>query len=353
MPSPKGITAVVAIVLLLMMTVGAAGMAYVFMSGLQQKTQESASGGIESLTESTSSCISVDSVYGNKVYLKNCGNGVITGNSLLVYMDGAPINATMSPATITKGEVGAVNLSGIWSLSYDAHMLKIGNGLAQITQRVVAEPRKDDAAGIWRFEDGNGNKANDDSGNNNVGTLLPTGSEPIWTSGKYGSALQFDGVNDYVDAGNGASFSVTQLSIGLWIKTPATINCGGACYRNLISKQGVDRDYNFYTYSSDGIKVSSLHFSSARFGSSFYSLSQPFEPNTWHYLTLTVDSTGLQKYYYDGNFLNSYQGTAGNANNNYPLWVGKADNLWNGVIDEVRIYNKALTPDETVNLRAA
>jgi len=55
--------------------------------------------------------------------------------------------------------------------------------------------------GHWTFNEGAGTTASDSSGNNNTGTLI---NGPIWTTGKIGQALDFDGVNDYVDLGGGA-----------------------------------------------------------------------------------------------------------------------------------------------------
>ncbi len=54
--------------------------------------------------------------------------------------------------------------------------------------------------GCWMFDEGSGTTAFDSSGNGNDGTLvLADGAvSPAWVSGKYGSALSFDGVDDYV-----------------------------------------------------------------------------------------------------------------------------------------------------------
>jgi len=68
----------------------------------------------------------------------------------------------------------------------------------------------------WDMDEGSGAKINDQSGNHNDGTI----SGATWTSGKYGSALQFDGVNDYVDCGNDASLNITSaITIEAWVKT--------------------------------------------------------------------------------------------------------------------------------------
>ncbi|OHA24320.1 MAG: hypothetical protein A3D50_02195 [Candidatus Taylorbacteria bacterium RIFCSPHIGHO2_02_FULL_44_12] len=73
--------------------------------------------------------------------------------------------------------------------------------------------------GHWKFDETSGTMASDSSGNNNTGTLT---NGPTWTTGKIGGALNFDGVDDYVDMGIGsATESIgggSAVSVSLWIK---------------------------------------------------------------------------------------------------------------------------------------
>ena len=198
-----------------------------------------------------------------------------------------------------------------------------------------------DLVGEWRFDETAGTEAKDSSGYDNDGNLV---GDPQWVDGIFGKALNFDG-NDHVAIAHSSAFDLSQLTIELWIKTPSDF--GGDGYRALVVKQGADRDYNFYARSYlDGTRTTHLHFSSARWGSSITLLPEPYDPNTWHHVAITVDSTGLEKYYSDGVFLEQHQRDPAVADNDYPLWIGKADNLWNGTIDEVRIYNHALPSAE-------
>ncbi len=197
----------------------------------------------------------------------------------------------------------------------------------------------DSLVGEWTFDDGT---AKDTSGNGNNGTI--NGATPV--DGIIRRALSFDG-NDYVEALHSSNFDLKELTIELWIKAPSSM--GGIVYRALLSKQSTvvnDRDYNFYTYSTDGIKVTRLHFSSHRFGSSSYNLPSAYNPNTWHYVAFTINLSAKYNYYSDGVNFASGTGIVGNANNDYPIRIGRADNYWNGTIDEVRVYNRALTSAE-------
>src|SRR5690606_2225 len=151
--------------------------------------------------------------------------------------------------------------------------------------------------------------------------------------GRIGQGMHFGGSSShYIEAPHSADLDVTALTLAMWIKTPPTMNWSPTCYRALISKQGqgLSRDYNLDTYTSNGETVTRMHFSSAEFGSHAYDLPEPFDPNTWHHVAVTVDSNGDTAYYADGAQFASTVRAPGEASNNYPLWIGRADNSWNG-----------------------
>ena len=202
--------------------------------------------------------------------------------------------------------------------------------------------------GLWSFNgtDISGTTAYDRSTNANNGTIY--GATKV--AGKVGQGLYFDG-SSYVEAAHTASMDVTALTIAMWIKTPTSL-CGGVtCYRALLSKQGADRDYNLYTYSSDGTNITHMHMSSARFGVTMPALTTAYKPGEWHHVAFTVDASGNYVHYSDGVSFASGAITAGaNANSNYPIWIGRADNYYNDIIDEARVYNRALSASEIKQL---
>jgi hypothetical protein len=68
----------------------------------------------------------------------------------------------------------------------------------------------------YAFDEGSGTTVADVSGNGDNGTLK---NGPVWTTGKYDSALSFDGVNDYVAIPNSSSLNIssTKLTLPLWV----------------------------------------------------------------------------------------------------------------------------------------
>jgi hypothetical protein len=74
--------------------------------------------------------------------------------------------------------------------------------------------------GYWSFNDGTGTVATDFSGNGNTGSVI---GAPTWINGKRGTALSFDGNDDYIDVGDPSDGSLdfgtaTDFSISAWVK---------------------------------------------------------------------------------------------------------------------------------------
>ncbi len=90
----------------------------------------------------------------------------------------------------------------------------------------------------WNLDEGSGTIAHDSAGSNN-GTLV---NGPVWTTGKIGGALSFDGINDYVALSNFA-VSTNNGTIALWFKTSGDFSGNYGDMGYLISK---DRQYWSY-----------------------------------------------------------------------------------------------------------
>ncbi|MFZ3077063.1 MAG: archaellin/type IV pilin N-terminal domain-containing protein, partial [Candidatus Aenigmatarchaeota archaeon] len=177
----KGISAVIATVMLLMITVSLVGVFYVFSSTLASQTTSSGSAQASQLTAQLSMCMQVDNIIGNQITLRNCGKGVIENKSLVVTMDDIALDANTN--TIQEGNSSVVNVSGLWQVPFGKHSLKITNGAAVAQALVEIIPNPDGLAGSWNFDEGQGNAAYDTSGNGNIGTLTNMNTTGNTTSG--------------------------------------------------------------------------------------------------------------------------------------------------------------------------
>jgi len=189
------------------------------------------------------------------------------------------------------------------------------------------------------LSEGYGDRVWDRSQGQNNGTVYGA----TWVDGKYGKALSFDGVDDYAEVPDSPSLRIgTPFSISMWTyRTKSDINV-------LITKKVTGNRYNYYTYH----EAEYLRFFIADTDLNFYTCSV-VEPskNAWHHLTFVWDGTTMH-IYIDGVLANSvYVGTITlNDASGYNLFIGTwaADYAapFGGIIDEVCIYNRALSPEE-------
>ncbi|MBI4894662.1 MAG: hypothetical protein HY833_02925 [Candidatus Aenigmarchaeota archaeon] len=200
------------------------------------------------------------------------------------------------------------------------------------------------AAGIWRFDEGSGLNATDASGNGNTGTLL---SGPAWISNsscKYGGCIYFDGSNDYINAGNGTSLNINnKISLEAWIKSPGapSIDAG------IIDKGGYNT--NGYALTHAGTAGSDDHMIYfALQGNAAPKTRTVFNDNIWHHVVGTYDGS-VSRIYVDGIMESQYALSVTLNPNPTNLIMGARGgvaNFFNGYLDEVRIYPRALTDTE-------
>ena len=187
----------------------------------------------------------------------------------------------------------------------------------------------------YGFDEGSGTVVNDASGNGNNGTI----SGATWTtSGKYGNALTFNGTSALVTINNAPSLQLTSgMTLEAWVY-PTTVS---NVWRDVIYK-GNDNYYVEGTSSN-----SSLPAMRCTSGSPLYG-TLPLTVNTWAHLAATYDGATM-RLYVNGVQVASRAQTGAIATSTNPLQIG-GDSFYGqyfaGLIDEVRIYNQALSVAE-------
>ena len=176
---------------------------------------------------------------------------------------------------------------------------------------------------IWLFDDGEGNIATNSSGTHD-GEIV--GSQ--WTFGVFDDALEFDGVDDVVVVKDYPTFDISQnMTFMAWFRPTDTLT-----HRSFIVKHDA-----FYVGFSEQNRL--------KFGVQPNDISvESVDPigSRWYHLAVTFDAKTL-RIYINGQ-LNSV------LPHDVPMAPSEADLLigqgFSGVIDEVRIYNKALSENE-------
>ena len=170
---------------------------------------------------------------------------------------------------------------------------------------------------------------------------------PDWTEGKYGKALKFDGVDDYVEVPDSASLDFTHksITITLWVKTTHTVES----WHNLVIKDAGHCDAGtrgvILTYYNGLPGISS--------GDCSVLEGDYINDGNWHFVAGQVEDHGngtvTQRVFVDGVLSNQWTGT-GRRIENDSCNIQIPDHLFNGIIDEVRIWNKALSAEEISDL---
>lgn len=214
--------------------------------------------------------------------------------------------------------------------------------------------------GYWKFDDNSGTFGKDSSGRQNNATLkngtgmsCANGSCPAWMAGKYGNAIQLDGSNDYVDAGNSSDFNIiTDMTIAAWINL--SVGADGTIAAKMESSGGSDkRPYRLY-WSSNKInaQIGGDGSTTTLSGTATVTTGQ------WTHAVLTIN--GINASIYVNGQLDASSNVTGTRRTSIQNFTIGADydgvtlaNNFNGIIDDVRVYNQSLTPAQISSLALA
>jgi glucose/arabinose dehydrogenase/PKD repeat protein len=270
----------------------------------------------------------------------NTGSGTLsfTASDNATWLAVAPASGT-APATLTV----TATSTGLTPGTYSGSVTVTGAGATgspatiPVTLSVTAPPPPSTGlVGAWAFNEASGTGATDSSGAGNHGTL--SGATRT-TAGRYGSALTFDGVNDWVTVPDSASLDLTNgVTMEAWVRPTAL----GSTWRTVVIKeQPAQLSYALYANTSNTRPSVHVHTSSdvGLRGPSALPL------NTWSHLAGTWNALVMRLYVNGTEVANSpLVGTA--LTSNSPLRIGGTA-VWPewfaGQIDEVRVYNRALS----------
>ncbi|NJM96063.1 MAG: hypothetical protein HC800_01575 [Phormidesmis sp. RL_2_1] len=203
----------------------------------------------------------------------------------------------------------------------------------------------------WNFDETSGTQAEDSKGEN-TGTLTNMTNRQ-WTTGVVGGALAFDGVDDYVEIADSSALDITEtMTLATWIKADSF----GDGWTGLIVK-GQSGDAT--TYGLDLAWSGQLIFHAN--GGRSQGLSSHLTLGQWHHVAVTYNGSEVQ-FYIDGQLDASHQRNITFGTNNEALLLGAKLNtgsvsldaqFLDGEMDDVRVYNRALSADEIGQLADA
>ena len=208
---------------------------------------------------------------------------------------------------------------------------RIGDVIVDVFGRVTKRI-EDDVVGYWHFDEGTGISTADASGNGVYGTLQ---NSPLWqatSSCRSDRCLNFDGIDDYVSTGNLSSYA-DSVTVSAWIYHNASGN-----WDDIVA--GGCGDLLF------GFNNNNLNFG-GQCNDPFTSISYTTNINSaWHHVAGVYDGS-FASLYVDGVRVASST-KSGSFSSFAPSigGLGAGSENFNGRIDEVRIWSRALTADE-------
>lgn len=219
-------------------------------------------------------------------------------------------------------------------------ILVFGLALFPLATPIAAQATDDSLLARWAMDDTDPQQALDSSGNQRHGTRQ--GGIASASPGMIDDALFFDGTDDYIKIADDPGLDVVAgLTIALWLRPAALTNS-----TTLVSKDGAyELDFN-----RAGARVYSLRLGNAQRGRGL----TPLTLDAWQHVAVTWDGITV-RYYYQGNADGTGQCTGPLPNNTNDLGLGGrppsflsgiAQMLFSGGLDDVRLYNRALSAAE-------
>ena len=220
----------------------------------------------------------------------------------------------------------------------------------QVLSDTIRAQLSDSLVSYWSFNEGTGTDAKDMwEGNDGTLTNFDFDDDSGWRAGGEcvsGSCLEFDGTSDYVDCGNDNSLQFKTGTISLWLNIIDLIYQSDT---GIISKSLTSgwNGQNWKIFIEERQTIRFCIGDGLTYDWQQTSFLSP-ETNKWYYIVVTIDYTNNEdtsvKTYVDGIFKTSFIREGFHVGNNRSLKIGSdGSKYFNGLIDEVRIYNSAAT----------
>jgi hypothetical protein len=193
----------------------------------------------------------------------------------------------------------------------------------------------------YGFDEGAGSQLADASGNGHTGTI----SGGTWVPGRFGNALSFDGTSAFVDLGSLGTFYQSGFTLEAWVKKSGTKK-DAAVVGTWTSEGGggpmmwVDHIAGDYELTLGNVALSGY-------------LDSGTTPSVgqWQHIAATFDGT-TARFYVDGTEVanRTVTGSVGTSNTwRIGAYGSSPDGFFDGAVDDVRIYNHALSAAEIQN----
>jgi GH43 family beta-xylosidase len=247
---------------------------------------------------------------------------------------------------------GTPNLGIPLSLTTDIQVPSGEGGVPALTDTPTPTslPSQQDPITWYRFDESSGTIAADASGNAKTATL---NGGATWVAGQSGNAVSLSGSSQYVSAPAGLVSNLNDFTIATWVR----LNASGTWTR--IFDFGSSTSVNMFLTPTTGANLRYAITTGGNGAEQQINASSPLSAGAWHHLAVTLSGT-TGSLYLDGvqvgqnTSMTLRPSSLGNTGNN---WIGRSqyagDSYLNALVDDFRIYNRALSPAEVQSLASA
>lgn len=250
-------------------------------------------------------------------------------------------NSTNYQLTSAGGEsIAGTSSSGSYKLG-QGYVPTLENSLQVVTQQ-------NGLAAYYAFDEPTGTATYDESTNGYNGSLVGT---PNRVAGKLNGALEFTGATNYVNAGT-YSIGGSAMTVSAWVQgSPLSGEARIAAKSN--GQAESDHDWMFGLGAGAGAtETLRIRLKTGGVTSTFATAPLGLVDNTWYHVAFTYDGSNV-KAYLNGNEVGSFAKTGTLDQSSLPVRIGSGDDgsggpaaVWDGLIDEVKIYSRSLSQAE-------
>jgi glucose/arabinose dehydrogenase len=214
-----------------------------------------------------------------------------------------------------------------------------------LTATFTESPLPPGVVAAWTFSGGAGRSANDATGNGNTATFV---NGTAWAAGPHDNSVSFNGVDGYLSVGNSPSLNISgsELTLSMWIN-PQPLSGGDSVVLGKFWNATMTSP--FYQY---GLELAGgqepVFYLGTNAGVFFARMGSILSVGQWSHLAVVFNGSQV-RFYVNGTLVGTAALSGSIQARGNPLHIG-ADitpaQFYRGFLDEVRIYNRALTASE-------
>ncbi|HEU0023995.1 MAG TPA: DUF4082 domain-containing protein [Thermoleophilaceae bacterium] len=276
----------------------------------------------------------------------------VSGNRTLTASASDAVGVQSVQFQVDGADIGAADTTSPYSVSWDSNGVTDGDhvltavardaaGFTRTSANVAVTVDNDGLIAAYGFEETSGSTVTDLARDHN-GTISGAGRT---SSGRFGRALTFDGNNDWVTVPHDSELNLSSgLTVEAWVR-PGSL--GSRTWRTVVTKER-SSSLSWGLFANNNVARPAARLFA---GSDLWTSGTAQLPlSTWSHLTMTWNNATL-RLYLNGNQVSSRSATSPLSTGTSPLRIGgrQSQSQWfNGRIDEIRLYRRALSASEIV-----